>query len=97
MNESHASINISKSSFMQLNKCKMGPQLLPEEMADLNYRDLINKISFTFHQHARRRLNLLQKVWISNLFVIVKIIVCGPSARLGQCAVDFDSAVDFDL
>jgi hypothetical protein len=24
MNESHASINISKSSFMQLNQCKMG-------------------------------------------------------------------------
>jgi hypothetical protein len=40
---------------------------------DLNYRDLINKISFSFHQHARRRLNLLQKVWISNSFVLSKL------------------------
>jgi exonuclease III len=89
MNESHASINISKSSFMRLNQCKIGPQLLREhgnlkilgiklcsnwkEMVDLNYGDLINKISFSFHQHARRRLNLLQKVWISNSFVLSKL------------------------
>jgi hypothetical protein len=74
---------------MRLNQWKMGPQLLREhgslkilriklgsnwkEIVDLNYRDLINKISFSFHQHARRQLNLLQKVCISNSFVLSKL------------------------
>jgi hypothetical protein len=89
MHESHASINICKSSFMRFNQWKISPQLLREhgslkvlgiklcsnwkEMVDLNYRDLINKILFSFHQHARHRLNLLQKVWISNLFVLSQL------------------------
>jgi hypothetical protein len=83
------SINIYKFSCMRLNQCKLSPQLLRKhgslkilgiklgsnwkEMVDLNYRDLINKISFSFHQHAKRRLNLLQKVWISNSFVLSKL------------------------
>jgi hypothetical protein len=41
--------------------------------SQISFSRFINKILFSFHQHARHRLNLLQKVWISNLFVLSKL------------------------
>jgi Reverse transcriptase (RNA-dependent DNA polymerase) len=84
-----ASINYSKSSFLRLNNCRIGPQLINETLelkilgmtfcAGLkktikhNYERAIQNINFLFNLNGKRRLNLLQKIWFSNTFVLSKL------------------------
>jgi exonuclease III len=88
-NESGAMINLTKSSFLRVNGCRLGPQRLIEReeikilgvklMADckkiiaVNYEQLISKITGILHFHAGRRQNLLQKIWFVNTFVLSKL------------------------
>lgn len=87
--DSGASINYEKSSFLRLNNCIMGPQLINETdqlkilgmifCADIkttiknNYEKAIQNVNFMFNFNGKRRMNLLQKIWFSNTFVLSKL------------------------
>jgi hypothetical protein len=87
--ESNAKINYQKSSFLRINKCKLNPQFMREDSklkalgfifgTDLkkttadNYEKIINTIHFMINQNFRRNLNLVQKVWVSNTFILGKL------------------------
>jgi exonuclease III len=87
--DSGASVNYSKSSFLRINNCKIGPQLMSETYdlkilgmtfcAEIkttikkNYEKAIQNINFIFNSHGKRRINLVQKIWLSNTFVLSKL------------------------
>jgi exonuclease III len=87
--DSGASVNYSKSSFLRINNCRIGPQLMSETdqlkilgmifCAEIkttikkNYEKAIQNINFLFNFNGKRRLNLVQKIWFSNTFVLSKL------------------------
>jgi hypothetical protein len=87
--ESNAKVNYQKSSFLRVNKCKLDPQLMREDSklkvlgfifgTDLKkttadkYERIINTINFVINQNCRRNLNLVQKVWVSNTFILANL------------------------
>jgi hypothetical protein len=79
--ESNAKVNYQKSSFLRINKCNLGPQLMREDSklkvlgfifgTDLkktsadNYERIINTINFMINQNCRRK--------VSNTFILAKL------------------------
>jgi hypothetical protein len=61
--ESNAKVNYQKSSFLRVNKCKLGLQLMREDRQFIYF--------FFF---CRRNLNLVQKVMVSNTFIFAKLV-----------------------
>jgi Reverse transcriptase (RNA-dependent DNA polymerase) len=88
-NEANAKINFQKSSFMRVNNCNIGPQMIAEKdflkilgitlYADIkqtvvkNYEKLLNNINYLINLHQRRNLNIIQKIWFANTFVLSKM------------------------
>uniref|UniRef100_A0A1W7R675 Putative tx1-3 aae n=1 Tax=Aedes albopictus TaxID=7160 RepID=A0A1W7R675_AEDAL len=82
-------INFSKSHFLRLNNCPLGPQLISEardvkilgvrfvedyrKMVDLNYVELIENVNYSLSLQYNRRLNIVQKVWILNTYILSKL------------------------
>jgi hypothetical protein len=82
--ESNAKVNYQKSSFLRIKQYKLGPPLIREDSklkdgTDLkkttlgNYERNINTIKFMINQNCRGNLNLIQKVWVSNTFILAKL------------------------
>jgi exonuclease III len=87
--ESGAKINLNKSAFLRINECKIGPQLIAEteklkilgfffckklrDLVNANYDKLIQTINFLINQNSRRNLNLIQKIWVANTFMLSKL------------------------
>jgi Reverse transcriptase (RNA-dependent DNA polymerase)/Endonuclease/Exonuclease/phosphatase family len=90
--ESGAKINLNKSSFLRINECKIGPQFIREtdklkilgfffctnlkKIINANYEQVIANINFLINQNKRRNLNLVQKVWVANTFMLSKLWYC---------------------
>lgn len=86
---SRIKINFSKSQFLRLNNCSLGPQLIKEshelkilgvffhenykKMIDLNYNELIKNINYSIALQFSRRLNIVQKIWVLNTYVLSKL------------------------
>jgi len=74
---------------MRLNNCDLGAQQMPEmeslkilgikfkknlnQATKANFDSLIAFSNFMFKKNSIRNLNLLQKVWVTNTFVISKL------------------------
>jgi Reverse transcriptase (RNA-dependent DNA polymerase) len=87
--ESGASLNINKSVYMRFNNCNLGDQPIPEveslkilgirfkaslnDTAKTNFDSLISTVSFMFRNNSIRNLNLIQKVWATNTFILSKL------------------------
>ncbi len=87
--EANAKLNFQKSSFMRVNNCNIGPQMIAEKdflkilgitlYADIkqtvekNYEKLLNNINYMINLHQRRNLNIIQKIWFANTFVLSKM------------------------
>jgi Reverse transcriptase (RNA-dependent DNA polymerase) len=87
--ESGASLNLIKSGFLRLNNCKIGPQPIAEnfvlkilgmkfatslnDMIKTNYESLTSTIKFMLRQNSIRNLNIIQKTWFANTFVLSKL------------------------
>jgi hypothetical protein len=87
--ESGASLNINKSVYMRFNNCNLGDQTIPEveslkilgirfkaslnNTAKTNFDSLIATVSFMFRNNSIRNLNLIQKVWATNTFILSKL------------------------
>jgi exonuclease III len=88
-NESGAVLNKTKSEFLRVNQCQIGPQLITENSSikilglkfstnlnatiKLNFENLTSTIKFMLRQNSIRNLNLIQKVWFANTFVLSKL------------------------
>lgn len=86
-------LNKTKSSFIRLNNCKLGPQQIPEKekfkvlgmvvannwnkMTVLNYDSIIQSIKGILSTNSKRKLNIFQKSWILNTFVYSKLWYIG--------------------
>lgn len=82
-------INFSKSGFVRFNQAKIGPQMIKELdhlkilgitffkswylTVNHNYNTVIDNIKITLKKHNTRNLNLIQKCWILNTFILSKI------------------------
>lgn len=82
-------VNLQKSSFLRLNNISSGPQIFKEvdnmnvlgvviadnwsKMIDANYEKLITAIQYRVTLNESRNLNLLEKVWILNTFILSKL------------------------
>lgn len=82
-------VNLQKSSFLRLNNARSGPQKVREvdeltilgvifagcwsKVIDKNYSKLIRSIQFRLLTNAQRNLNILERVWILNTFVLSKL------------------------
>lgn len=82
-------LNIHKSHYMRFNNCKSGPHQIQEKdclkilgvvfhakyqtTVSNNYDTVIQSVKHCFKTHSKRYLNLLQKVWIVNTFILSKI------------------------
>jgi Reverse transcriptase (RNA-dependent DNA polymerase) len=87
--ESNAKLNFQKSSFMRINNCAIGPQLIEERdclkilgftlFSDLkittgkNYEKLFNNINYMINLHQRRNLNFIQKIWFYEYICFVMV------------------------
>jgi exonuclease III len=87
--ESGSSLNINKSVFMRLNNCNLGVQHIPEveslkilgikfrrnlnDTVKENYDSLIQTVKFIIRNNSIRNLNLIQKVWTINTFILSKL------------------------
>jgi exonuclease III len=87
--ESGAMLNFNKSQFLRINNCNLGPQKIIESavlkilgcrftenintMINNNYEALMMSVNFIIHQHSIRNLNLIQKIWFANTFVLSKL------------------------
>jgi Reverse transcriptase (RNA-dependent DNA polymerase) len=87
--ESGANLNTAKSAFMRLNDCKFGPQQITEkdklkilgvkfavsltETTNINFEALTSSVKHMLRQHSIRNLNVIQKVWFANTFVLSKL------------------------
>lgn len=82
-------MNLTKSCFLRLNNAPGGPQILREQekikilgvtihrtwakMIDENYEKIINDMKFSIKLNQTRNLNLLEKIWLLNTFVLSKM------------------------
>lgn len=82
-------MNLVKSQFLRLNNCRSGPHMIQEvnnlkilgvnlyqsleQTVEQNYTNLINNLKYAVSLHSRRRLNLLQKVFILNVYILSKL------------------------
>lgn len=82
-------INLSKSEYMRFNQVRMGPQKIREVdslkilgitfcrswylTVNTNYNRVINNIKHSLSRHYIRNLNLYQKCWILNIFILSKV------------------------
>jgi len=87
--ESGALLNPSKSAFLRLNGCKIGPQRIAEntklkilgmfftsnlnETIKINFDNLTANVKFMIRRNSIRNLNIIQKVWFANTFVLSKL------------------------
>jgi hypothetical protein len=87
--ESDAAINLQKSLFIRVNNCKIGPQQIKEtnrlkilgfsfhadSKTNINftYNSIISTINYMYNLNMKRRINILQKNWFSNTFVLLKL------------------------
>lgn len=81
-------LNSKKSSYVRINNCKLGPQILREEtqikvlgmlivnnwkdMIDKNYSKIISACRGKLNSICIRNLNFVQKSWILNTFILSK-------------------------
>jgi len=88
-NESNAKINLEKSAFLRINNCPIGPQLIAErdclkilgitlypdlkKIIEKNYEKILNNINYMINLHKRRNLNIVQKIWFANTFILSKL------------------------
>jgi hypothetical protein len=69
-----------KSKFLRINGCNLGPQKITEDVSlkilgikcTANTNEMI-KANFE-EQHSIRNLNLIQKTWFANTFVLSKLV-----------------------
>lgn len=82
-------INLTKSTYMRFNQVKVGPQKIKEVdclkilgitfyrswylTVNSNYDTVVNNIKFCLNKHYVRKLNLYQKCWILNTFILSKV------------------------
>jgi Reverse transcriptase (RNA-dependent DNA polymerase) len=87
--ESGALLNQLKSAFLRINGCKIGPQRIAERnelkmlglcfttslsaMIKVNFDRLTANVKFMTRHSSIRNLNLIQKVWFVNTFVLSKL------------------------
>jgi hypothetical protein len=87
--EAGALLNLAKSAFLRLNNCTIGPQRITESMElkilgvkftpnistmiNINFERLTANVKFMTQQSSIRNLNLIQKVWFVNTFVLSKL------------------------
>lgn len=82
-------LNLNKSRFLRINNCSSGPQLIKEadelkvlgvvfkktwsESIDRNFDKLVSDVKHRLTVNRFRKLNLLQRVWFINTFVLAKL------------------------
>lgn len=82
-------INLKKSVFLRFNRAPLGPQFIRETSClkvlgvifentwsctvNTNYKRLISSIKHTMQMHSIRRLNLIQRCLILNVYILSKI------------------------
>jgi Reverse transcriptase (RNA-dependent DNA polymerase) len=87
--ESGATLSYSNSKFLRINGCHLGPQKITEDvslkilgikfmantnqMIKANFEALIMTVKFMVQQNSIRNLNLIQKTWFANTFVLSKL------------------------
>lgn len=81
-------LNYNKSVFLRLNKCTLGPQLIHEvdvvkilgieitctisTVVNLNYDRIIRNAKHVLKMHSLRNLNLIERSWLINAFILSK-------------------------
>lgn len=82
-------LNLRKSNFLRLNNCQTGPHLIQEadelkvlgvvfkktwsESIDANYDKIVTDIKYRLSLNSFRKMNILQRVWFVNSFVLSKL------------------------
>lgn len=82
-------VNIVKSQFLRFNNCRSGPHQIKEverlkvlgvdfyknfeSTVTYNYDDLINKLKYAISLHYRRKLNIYQKAFVLNTYILSKL------------------------
>lgn len=82
-------LNKQKSCFLRLNGAKCGPQQFREvtqlkilgvmfterwkDIVNINYAKLVRDIKFRISLHRVRQLNLLERTWLLNVFILSKL------------------------
>lgn len=87
--ESGSKINLEKSKCLVFNNYNTSQQFLPtvtkikilglivcsntEEMVSANFNAIFSKICFLIHMHKTRNINIMQKIWLANTFILSKV------------------------
>lgn len=82
-------LNFAKSQYLRFNGCLSGPHQIKEveslnvlgvlicqnfnKLVEINYDSYLNKLKYTLSLHQKRILNLFQKAWLLNTYVLSKI------------------------
>lgn len=82
-------LNLAKSQYLRLNGCLSGPHQIKEveslkilgvsicqnfnKLIETNYENYLNKLKYSISLHHGRILNLFQKAWLLNTYILSKI------------------------